>query len=416
MKPSLTRIRRQLTAWYVGVFIAVMALFGGATYTVVNRQILAGIDQSLERTVDQHTWWVLARQRETALTPEDMKLYERRVAVFDREGRPVWPSEVEPWVQDFARLVLQDSVAKKQIRTPDKRTWLLYGKKIRVRTGRRRYQTYVTVAIADLVTIDDRYPSLFAGYIASAIIAVLLVGIGGAALARKSTQPIEAAMEQMRRFMSDAAHELKTPIAVLRARADVGLQCPRTEAEYREILAGISEEAEHLGGLVEKMLFLARADAGQWPVHRERVFLDDILLDAASAARSLGARKGVEVKVAELEETCVSGDPGLIRQLWLILLDNAVQYTPPGGRVTASAVRRGNRCVVTIADTGIGIPATALPHVFDRFFRADSARGRGGAGLGLAIARWIVDAHGGEIEIDSTEGKGTTVRVSFAAL
>ena len=163
------------------------------------------------------------------------------------------------------------------------------------------------------------------------------------------------------------------------------------------------------------MLLLARADAGQWPVQKVKVFLDDVLMDAASAARALGSAKNVQIELETLEEAAVTGDPTLLRQLFMILLDNAINFTPEGGQVTALAEKNGKACHVVIRDTGVGIPTSALPHVFERFFRADPARVRGGAGLGLSIARWIVDAHRGRITVDSAEGKGTTVRVSFPA-
>ena len=161
------------------------------------------------------------------------------------------------------------------------------------------------------------------------------------------------------------------------------------------------------------MLLLARADAGQWPVQKVKVFLDDVLMDAASAARALGTAKNVQIELGTLDEAAVNGDPTLLRQLFMILLDNAVTFTPQGGKVVAQAEGNGRRCHVTIQDTGVGIPSSALPHVFERFFRADPARSRGGAGLGLSIARWIVDVHRGRIEVESTEGKGTSVTVTF---
>jgi signal transduction histidine kinase len=136
-------------------------------------------------------------------------------------------------------------------------------------------------------------------------------------------------------------------------------------------------------------------------------------MDAASAARALGTTKNVHIEMNTLEEAAVHGDPTLLRQLFMILLDNAINFTPEGGKVIAMAEKNGRSCKVTIQDTGVGIPTSALPHVFERFFRADPARSRGGAGLGLSIARWIVDAHHGRIEVKSAEGSGTTVRVVF---
>jgi signal transduction histidine kinase len=424
MNPSIDRLRWQLTLWYVGVFTVIMTLFGAAVYAVVNRETQLGLDRSLERTVDIQTRWVLegTRRRSVAFSEEDSIPLERKVYVFSARRRkgcencdpfwaitPIQPKTAEWYVQRHALDVLNDSTPRASIRVNDGRRFLLYGKKVTAQSGR----VYATVAVALREELEQRYPSTFVGFIASAVIAILMVGIGGAALARQSIKPIESAITQMRRFMGDAAHELKTPIAVLRARTDVALQRERRGEEYQEILTGVSKEAERLGNLVENMLLLARADAGQWPIQKVKVFLDDILMDAASAARALGTAKNVQIELGALDEAAVNGDPTLLRQLFMILLDNAITFTPEGGKVIAISEGNGRRCHVTIQDTGVGIPSSALPHVFERFFRADPARSRGGAGLGLSIARWIVDVHRGRIEVESTEGKGTSVTVTF---
>ncbi len=408
MNPSIRRVRLKLTAWYIAVIALILITFGAAVYVVVDVQTQAGLDRSLERTVDRRTKLLLTRVIPKDIA-QDTALYERRVFVFDAFGNPYSPEWAQPWTQEFARQVLRDSIGRRTVRTPDGRTWLLYGKRFLTLRG----NTYATVAIADAVELRDRYPSIVTGFVASALLALLLVGVGGATLASKSTTPIISAFEQMRRFMGDAAHELKTPVAVLRARADVALQKPRGQPEYEDILGHISGEAQRLGKLVENMLQLARADAGQWPVAREKVFLDDVLMDATSAASALGAEKGVQVDIGTLEESPVEGDPTLLRQLFMILLDNAIHFTPAGGQVTASLQRNGRYCSVVVADTGTGIPEEAIPHIFERFYRADPARGRAGAGLGLSIAKWIVDAHAAEIRVRSKEGKGTTITVDF---
>jgi signal transduction histidine kinase len=410
VNPSIRRVRLQLTAWYIGVFAAILVIFGTALNGVVNRQQRLGLENSLKRTVYQRTRLVLNSQVTTDFA-QDTALYGRAVFVFNDKAEPVSPREAAEWVRLFARDVLRDSVKQDTARTrPDQQLWLLFGQKFRTTKG----NTYATVAFERLVDIRDRYPSIINGFAASAVLALLLVGLGGLMLASKSTAPIERAFNQMRRFMGDAAHELKTPIAVLRARTDVGLQRTRSDAEYQEILTGISAEGQRLGSLVENMLLLARVDAGEWPLNRRRIFLDDVLLDAASAARALAATRCVNVEMGALEETPVNADAGLVRQLFMILLDNAVSFTPEGGQVTASAQRNGKHCNVTITDTGVGIPASVLPHIFDRFFRADPARSRAGTGLGLSIARWIVDTHAADIDVQSKEGAGTTVRVVFS--
>jgi signal transduction histidine kinase len=424
MNAPVSRLRWQLTLWYVAVFTVIMAAFGVAAYVVLTNEMETALDRSLERTVDIRTRWVLEGTRPSRLrfSSEDSIPLERRVFVFSANRRkgcqdcepfwfiePISPKQAASFVQSHALRVLNDSVPKQRVRLTDGTRYILYGKKVTAQSGR----VYATVAVATAEELQQRYPSAFVGFISAAIVALLLVGIGGATLAQQSIKPIESAITQMRRFMGDAAHELKTPIAVLRARTDVALQRERNVEEYQEILRSVSNESERLGSLVENMLLLARADAGQWPVQKVHIFLDDILMDAASAARALGTTKNVHIDLSTLEEAAIHGDPTLLRQLFMILLDNAINFTPEGGKVIAMAQKNGRTCKVTIQDTGVGIPHSALPHVFERFFRADPARSRGGAGLGLSIARWIVDAHQGRIRVESAETKGTTVEVTF---
>lgn len=221
-------------------------------------------------------------------------------------------------------------------------------------------------------------------------------------------------MAQMRRFMADAAHELRTPIAVLRTRAEVALQRERDSAAYIQTLARVEEEAQRLGAIVNDLLTLAHADAGEWPVAQDRLFLDDIALDAAEAAHVLARQRGVTVDVGTFEESPIIGDRALVRQLLMQILDNAVKFTPQGGRVRVDVSATNGSSTVVVADTGIGIPAAQIPHVFDRFYRAENARESApGAGLGLSIARWIATAHGATVSLDSTPGTGTTVTLRF---
>lgn len=418
----IDRLRWRITFWYATVFIVIMALFGAAIYTVVTNEMEKGLDRSLERTVDIRTRWVLERTKPATVrfSEADSIPLEREVFVFlgtKKKGcracpvkwlvEPIVPNIVPTYIVGFALNVLNDSTPKQRVRTADGRRYLLYGKKVVARSGR----TYATVARADIVELENLYPSTFTGLIASALVAILLVAVGGALLARQVTDPIETAFNQMRRFMGDAAHELKTPIAVMRARTDVALQRERSPGEYGEILNSVSVEAERLGNLVENMLLLARIDAGQWPVNKSNVLLDDLIMDAVQSAQMLSEDKNVEIVANDLDKVVVHGDATLLRQLFMILLDNAVKFTPQGGRVTVTSTRNGRYTHVKVMDTGVGIPANAVPHVFERFFRADPARARGGAGLGLSIARWIVDTHRGQIQVASAEGKGTTVSV-----
>jgi len=218
----------------------------------------------------------------------------------------------------------------------------------------------------------------------------------------------------MRRFMADAAHELRTPITVLRTRAEVTLQQPREVANYVSALRNIEIEARRLGGIVDSLLVLARADSGERQIARERFFLDDVAIDAAGAARVVARQKGVEVAVEEFEEAPVVGDQSLVRQLIMILLDNAVKFTDRDGEVRVRVSMHQGAPTFVVEDTGIGIEPEDLSRVFQRFFRGQTARSRtDGAGLGLSIARWIAREHGAEISLASKPGKGTTVSVTF---
>jgi signal transduction histidine kinase len=185
-------------------------------------------------------------------------------------------------------------------------------------------------------------------------------------------------------------------------------------------LRNIERETAQLGRIVEDLLMLARADAGERPIERRRVFLDDVALDAADAARVIADRRSVRLEVDEFEESPVDGDASLLRQLTIILLDNAIKFTDAGGVVRLSIRRAGTGSVLSVSDTGAGIPSDQLPHVFERFYRGDPARTRTGgngasqgAGLGLSIAQWIAIEHGATLSIASSPGAGTRVTVEF---
>ena len=226
---------------------------------------------------------------------------------------------------------------------------------------------------------------------------------------------LEEAYKAQQRFVADASHELRAPLTsiqgnleILERRADLPVE------ERMEAIGEANREAHRLARLVADLLALARADAGV-PLRHEPVELDRVLMDSVAEARHLA--RGQQLEVEHLEPAAVEGDPDRLKQLILILLDNALKYTPPAGRVTARLRRNGTGVEVSVRDTGIGIPGEDLPRVFDRFYRADPARSRdpGGTGLGLSIARWIAEQHGGTITLDSQPGRGTTAIVHLPA-
>jgi heavy metal sensor kinase len=227
---------------------------------------------------------------------------------------------------------------------------------------------------------------------------------------------LERSFGEVRRFTADAAHELRTPLAVMRNAAEVALRAPRDAEQYRTVLEDLLEEIEWLSRLAEQLLFLCRGDAGLVPQVRQAVPLDALVSEVADALRVVAGQKCQTIRV-DLAAPCpcpVTGDPPQLRRLLFNLLDNAIKYTPAGGTIAVHTQCQGAQVRVVIADDGEGIAAEHLPHLFDRFYRVDPARERerettGGTGLGLAICRSIVEAHGGTIGVESTPGQGTQV-------
>jgi two-component system, OmpR family, sensor kinase len=222
---------------------------------------------------------------------------------------------------------------------------------------------------------------------------------------------LEEGFRAQQRFVSDASHELRAPLTAIQGNLELlRRQRAMPEAEREEALAEAEREAARLTRLVSDLLALARADAGVSLDHRP-VDLDTVVLDAFGMARQLA--RGQTLNLDAFEPVQVHGDADRLKQLVLILLDNALKYTSANGHVTLELRRTETHALIIVCDTGVGIPTDALPHVFERFYRADPARSRdpGGTGLGLSIARWIVEQHSGTIVLQSQLGQGTTVRV-----
>ncbi|MEN9936419.1 MAG: hypothetical protein RLZZ387_2998 [Chloroflexota bacterium] len=226
---------------------------------------------------------------------------------------------------------------------------------------------------------------------------------------------LEESSRAQQRFVADASHELRAPLTAIQGNLEILERQPEMLAAERvEVLGEVKREATRLARLVADLLALARADAGTG-IRHAMVDLDAVVLETFQAARPLA--HGQTLILDPFEPAQVLGDEDRLRQLVLILLDNAIKYTPPEGRVTLGLSIHEGRVEVVVCDTGVGIPPDDLPHVFERFYRADPARGRdpGGTGLGLPIAHWIVEQHGGTIHLQSAPGAGTSVTVRLPA-
>lgn len=227
---------------------------------------------------------------------------------------------------------------------------------------------------------------------------------------------LERAFEQLRRFTSDASHELRTPLAMIRSVGEVGLQKDGTRAEYRDIIGSMLEEVNRLTSLIDNLLTISRADSGHIQLHRTVVPVMALAREAAGLFEILMEEKSQRLSLEGDEHAEVEGDGLFLRQALVNILHNAVKYSPVGEAISVR-VRNGhaNTVVVEIQDNGPGIPVEDQARVFDRFYRVDKARWResGGAGLGLSIAKWAVEAHGGSIGLDSFPNQGCTFRISL---
>lgn len=226
---------------------------------------------------------------------------------------------------------------------------------------------------------------------------------------------VEASFQQIKQFTADASHELKTPLTILRGEIEVGLKRLRTPEEYQKILASNLEEVKHMSRMVEDLLTLARADMGALELKKEVVDLGGLVRGVWEEVRLWAEDKGVELSFQEDGEARVMGDRGRLRQLALNLIDNAIKYTPSGGKVELRVAKDGDEVTFSVTDTGEGIPPEDLQRIFERFYRVDKARSRqrGGTGLGLSICKWIAEAHGGRISAESELGKGSKFHVSL---
>jgi signal transduction histidine kinase len=231
---------------------------------------------------------------------------------------------------------------------------------------------------------------------------------------------IQSGFEQQRRFVSDASHELRTPVTVIRGYSDMLSRWGRQDPQaLDEGIAAIRSEAEDMQELIEKLLFLARTDQKRQILRKEYLCLPELIDDIMKKAKLVDTKHTVEL--LQNDEAEIFADPGTIRQMLRIFLENSMKYTPEGGRITASSKRAGKYIIVELADTGIGIAKENKQKVFERFYRVDSARtkaegGTGGTGLGLSIARWIADRHGIAIALESELGMGTKVILTIPVM
>jgi len=442
-------IKVRLTVWYLVAIVVLLVVFGVVSYRLLRSNLLRNLDESLRARVTEieGSIKVVGGQIQFEGSFNELAMiYNADGTLRQRLGPNVRFSRIEEMVQQalFGKDSFQSTA------TTEGQEVRLYAQPYNIDSGTR-----VAIVVGRLLSDVREMLDIFrVNIINSALVVVLLAGIGGMFLAGRTLKPVERmadtakaigesdlsrridiqtedelghlaatlngmiarleeAFQKQRQFVADASHELRTPLAIIQAESSLALDKRRSQGEYRKSLELVNQEVAYMSDIVGKLLLLARSDAGFEPVVSEDVDIAGLFSELAQDVGALAQEKGLQFSLGPAESLVVRGDRLKLRQLLLNILDNAVRYTPAGGSVTGSVARRNGSAVVSVADTGVGIPPEHLPFIFDRFYRVDKVRsgGEGGTGLGLSIALTIAKMHGGTIEVESQPGKGTSVSV-----
>jgi heavy metal sensor kinase len=447
----LKSIKIRLTVWYLVGIMLLLVVFGTVAYFMLKKTLYRNLDEALRARV---------AELETSITVEDNKIsfeqkfndliliYDADSALSQRLGPNVRFSKIEEMVQQ----ALFGQSGYSTDTTTEGQEVRLYAAPFNLDS-----RTRIAIVVGRPTREIRNMLSIFRVVIIySALGVLLLAGFGGMFLANRTLRPVdhitdiareigegdlsrridiqsedemgrlastlnwmiarlEEAFQKQRQFAADASHELRTPLAIIQAESSLALDKRRTQAEYRRSLELVSQEVSYMSEIIAKLLLLARQDAASEPAEFQDVNVKDLMSEISSDLEALAQEKGVTFSLGSMDDLTVKGDKFKLKQLFLNILDNAIRYTPSGGSVSSSLARKNGSALVSISDTGIGIPAEDLPFIFDRFYRVDKARSRanGGLGLGLAIASSIARLHGGAIEVESQVGKGSIFRVTL---
>jgi sensor histidine kinase len=419
--------RRQLSIIYSGVMIAFLAVLiigvhETMEWAITSEQARELIDaaENVEKSqsyINQHPGAVTDDQLLYKSTNDRLFFY-----VFDDEGRllnfarasfriePFILDEIKNWhlddqeVQVFTKLNENGSSTR----------IMMTSESIKTLSGDPKQRVYVGKDVTTIYSGLEKatYALAFLG-----LFALVIATVVGHMLSGRAMRPIKAAYEKQRQFAADASHELRTPLAVVMASAELLQNDKSIESPFlKQVIEDVHDEVKKMTKLVGDLLTVARSDNRALKLNVSSFDLAGIIEQTARIIQPLAEKKQIEVSCAEMKTTKIQADEQKIRQLVLIFVDNAVKYTPEGGKVTVSLApaERGKVCFV-VSDTGIGISKEDQALIFDRFFRVDKVRSRemGGNGLGLAIAREIINLHKGQIRIESELGKGTTFFVTL---
>jgi two-component system, OmpR family, sensor kinase len=458
-------VRGRLTLFWVAALAGALIVVGGLIYALLARALYSRIDDNLQAVIEIATTSLandLAEGQDYAdaarSTAAELSSRQQMVSIYGTDSRLL----AEGGRDEDLEVVLPvlDTIPSTgamlttilEARDDDDRHRLAMG---RVLIPGERAE-YIVVAGSSLEPTDEELESL-RGILAYVVpIALVLAGAGGWFLAREGLSPIarmaeragkigaedlsarlpvinprdelgllartfndllhrlETSLTQQRQFMADASHELRTPVTTTRTAAAVALQqSHRDEQEYRETLAIVEQQTTRLSRIVEDMFTLARADAGSYPVRMAPMYLDEIVEEVVRAARVIATTRQITIELQTPQSAVFTGDEDLVRRLIANLVDNAVRHARVSGFVRIALENRNGGYSITVSDDGPGVPLEAQPHIFERFYRADAARTTtdGGAGLGLALARWTARVHDGDVALVRSSDQGTTFSI-----
>jgi two-component system heavy metal sensor histidine kinase CusS len=449
-------IRWKLTCWYAGVLAVVLTGFSLAVYLVMRHQALERIDDGLKEELSDVIFEV---KRASDAKGLDEWLHRR---FFRHEGFDFQITKLNG-DRVFANARLANTRLPLPSTAADTPSYLSVPGDSSGRWRIVNVQTQgpdgpLTIQVArSLASSDHELEELLVTFLLTGPLTLLVAVGGGYFLARRVLRPLKAmtraanqitadrlsqrvevdnpddelgalaqtlnrmierlerSFMEIRLFTADASHELRTPLTAIRTEAEVALSKLPAGHEHQQLLASILEESDRLARLTDQLLTISREDAGVARQIRERVDLTALVGGVVETMRVLAETKSLRLQLDENGLVEIQGDGARLRQVFFNLIDNAIKYTPEGGAIEIRVEKSANKVRVIVKDSGIGIPAEHLPHVFDRFYRVDKARSReqGGTGLGLTIARSIVVAHGGSIELTSAPGQGTTFLVTL---
>lgn len=429
-------IRLRLTLWYSAVLLAGLALFSGIIWFTVGKQLLAGVDARLEQRLATLAG---VMHDEEAANPTELREELREYATASGGFTEI---------RNTSGTLLPGRYLRDGDFEPGTRTVERDGHRLRMRAAHQN--GYDAVVASSLDEMDSLLSDLRSFLLWMIPLDLAVAFLGGYWLSRRSLAPVikmtgqaaaigegtlaarldvpatgdevqhlaesfngvlerlEASVSRIRQFTADASHELRTPVTLIQATAELALRRERPAQQYRDALFQIEQEAQRMGALTESLLTLARADAAELDMPLAATDVNRVVKEVVqgSAAKAESRRVLVQAALPERPMLTSANEAGL-RRLLLILVDNALKHTPAGGVVTVEALPDDLGVSLAVRDNGTGIPRDALPHIFERFYSADTSHGSEGAGLGLSIAQAIAQAHGSEIAVESEPGRGS---------